>query len=166
MRARTRRLAVLHCLRAPILSLHSYIRVDETWRVSGRDNVFAVGDVAAKPPAQQLGSYAHWEAEFVAAELRRAWRARAPQRRAYVPPPQLVNVSLGPTHGLFLYDGALLLAGWPAAALKWLTQRWFVALLPIPYALMRRLPRLGAHAAGARDAAPAAPAAPPSLNAQ
>jgi NADH dehydrogenase FAD-containing subunit len=121
---------------------HSYVRVDGTWRVAGRANVFAVGDLAAKPPGQQLGSYAHWEAEYVASELKRAWRRAPAAPRAYTPPPQLVNVSLGPRNGLFLYDGVLLLSGAPAAVLKAITQRWFVALLPIPYPLLRHLPRV------------------------
>ena len=119
-----------------------YVRVDERWRVEGRANVYAIGDLASKPPAQQLGSYAHWEAEFVALDIKRAVR-RAPPAR-YVPPPQLVNVSLGPRDGLFFYDGVLLLSGLLAALLKRVTQLWFVALLPIPYMLLRHLPRVGA----------------------
>ena len=118
------------------------MRVDERWRVQGLRDVYAIGDLASKPPAQQLGSYAHWEAEFVARDIRRAAR-RAPPAR-YTPPPQLVNVSLGPRDGLFFYDGALLLSGLVAALLKLATQTWFVALLPIPYVLLRYLPRLGA----------------------
>lgn len=116
--------------------------MDERWRVAGRSDVYAIGDLAAKPPAQQLGSYAHWEAEFVARDIRRAMAGRPPAR--YVAPPQLVNVSLGPSDGLFLYDGVLLLSGLLSALLKRATQLWFVALLPIPYALLRYLPRVGA----------------------
>ncbi len=127
-----------------------YVRVDARWRVAGADRVYAIGDLAAKPPAQALGSYAHWEAEYVARDIRRAWRGAPPAR--YAPPPQLVNVSLGPRRALFFYDGALLLFGWPAAALKALTQAWFVGLLPIPYVVLRWLPRL---AGGAATPAPA-----------
>lgn len=119
-----------------------YVRVDERWRVQGRSDVYAIGDLAAKPPAQQLGSYAHWEAEFVARDIRRAMAGQPPAR--YVAPPQLVNVSLGPSDGLFLYDGVLLLSGLLSALLKRATQLWFVALMPIPYALLRYLPRVGA----------------------
>jgi hypothetical protein len=109
---------------------------------------------------QALGSYAHWEAEYVAAELKRAWRgapADAYTPRAYTPPPALVNISLGPRSGLFLYDGVPLLSGALAAAVKAITQRWFVALLPIPYPLLRHLPRLRARGEDApTEAAPAA----------
>ena len=116
--------------------------MDERWRVVGRTDVYAIGDVASKPPEQQLGSYAHWEAEFVAQDIKRAVRLARPV--PYVPPPQLVNVSLGPHNGMFFYDGVLLLTGVLSAILKRATQLWFVALLPIPYALLRFLPRVGA----------------------
>ena len=129
--------------------------VDACWRVPGRRGVYAVGDVAAKPPAQQLGSFAHWEAEFVAAHLKATWRGRDRAAAApYTPPPQLVNVSLGPRDGVFLYDGAILFTSLPAAALKAATQAWFTRLLPIPYALLRRLPRLLPAAEGAAGEAP------------
>ena len=120
------------------------MRVDERWRVVGRTDVYAIGDLASKPPEQQLGSYAHWEAEFVARDIKRASRQAKPV--PYVPPPQLVNVSLGPHNGLFFYDGVLLLTGLLSAILKRATQIWFVALLPIPYVLLRDLPRVAARA--------------------
>ena len=128
--------------------------MDERWRVEGRADVYAIGDLASKPPAQQLGSYAHWEAEFVARDIRRAVRCAPPAR--YLPPPQLVNVSLGPRDGLFFYDGVLLLSGLLSALLKNITQLWFVALLPIPYVLLRYLPRVGAARAPPKQPLPLA----------
>jgi NADH dehydrogenase FAD-containing subunit len=138
------------CIRGVALDARSYIRVDARWRVVDQPvaNVYAIGDVASKPSAQALGSYAHWEAEYVAADIKRAWRHRRPT--AYVAPPQLVNVSLGPQDGLFSYDGVPLFAGRPAAALKRLTQTWFMRLWPIPYVVLRWLPRVrGSEAASA-----------------
>ena len=90
----------------------------------------------------------------MARDIRRSMR-RAPPAR-YVPPPQLVNVSLGPRDGLFFYDGVLLLSGLLAALLKRITQLWFVALLPIPYVVLRFLPRVGAARAPPPPAVPLA----------
>lgn len=53
-----------------------------------------------------------------------------------------MNVSLGPFDGIFTYDDRILATGIVAAAIKALTEFWFVRLLPIPYALLRLLPRL------------------------
>jgi hypothetical protein len=62
---------------------------------------------------------------------------------------QLVNVSLGPRDGIFLYDGAVLLTGWAAALLKAATEAWFLALAPLPYAALGALPRLRRAGGGA-----------------
>lgn len=54
-----------------------------------------------------------------------------------------MNVSLGPWDGVFTYDDRVLATGIAAALIKAITEFWFVRLLPIPYAVLRLLPRLG-----------------------
>lgn len=69
-----------------------------------------------------------------------------------------MNVSLGPWDGIFTYDDRVLATGLIAAAIKAITEFWFVKLLPIPYAVLRLLPRLRPTTLGGITALPAAAA--------
>ena len=130
---------------------------------SVHDRVFVLGDCADKPPAQYLASFAHWEAEHVAASILAAAGVHRRPPLPYEAPPSLVNLSLGRWDGVFLAcDPAggggcrVLCWGALAALLKSATWWWFLRWLPIPYgafawlrrALVRR-PRRPAAAAPA-----------------
>ena len=120
------------------------IRIDaSTRRVVGSSRVYAVGDVASKPPEHMLASYAHWEAEYVAARIKRKHDAKALARLgAYVPPPRFMAISLGSFDGVVVWGDRVLASGVLAAMFKALVQFWFIRFLPAPYGVMKMLPRM------------------------
>jgi len=107
--------------------------------------VFAVGDVAAKPDAQRLASYAHFEGEYVAKFI--LSDVHQTHLGPYAPPPRMVALSLGPRDGAFVYDTlhVSLFPGFLVPVLKTVIELWFIRLMPMPYAILRLLP--GDHAA-------------------
>ena len=121
-----------------------FVSIDAATRravlVDADAKVFAVGDAAAKPDAQRLASYAHLEGEYVAAAVA-ADAAGAPPPAPYAPPPRLVCLSLGAYDGAFVYDAAVVpLPGRAVPLLKSAIEKWFIRLLPMPYAVLKWLP--------------------------
>lgn len=102
---------------------------------------FAVGDVASKPDAQRLASYAHLEGEYVAHQIIADFHGSSPPA-SYVAPPRLVALSLGPRDGAFVYDSVPFTAvpGFLIPYLKTIIEKWFIRLLPMPYAVLKLLP--------------------------
>lgn len=66
-----------------VLDGGGFVCVDQYLRVTGRTNVFAVGDVAASDPLR--ASARNWGYRVVVANVRRALRTRAPRRRFRAP---------------------------------------------------------------------------------
>ena len=99
--------------------------------------LYAVGDVAGKPDAQRLASYAHFEGEYVAKAI-----LGKDDTPPYVPPPRMVALSLGSRDGAFVYDSVHMtfFPGFLVPVLKTLIELWFIRLLPMPYALLKLLP--------------------------
>ena len=107
---------------------------------AGAPEVFAVGDVAAKPDAQRLASYAHLEGEYVGGALASLATGGGPPA-PYEAPPRLVCLSLGAYDGAFVYDSVVLpVPGFSVPLLKTAIEKWFIRLLPMPYAVLRLLP--------------------------
>ena len=61
---------------------------------------------------------------------------------AYVPPPRIVALALGPDDGVLCYGRFVVLSGRAVPWVKALVERWAVRLWPLPYGLFRRLPAL------------------------
>lgn len=121
------------------------IRIDpSTRRVIGVESrVYAVGDVASKPPEHMLASYAHWEAEYVATRIKYHGNAKALAKLgAYVPPPRLMAISLGSFDGVMVWGDRVVATGIVAAMFKALVQFWFIRFLPAPYGVMKMLPHM------------------------
>ena len=117
-----------------------FVSVDGRYRTSV-DNVWAAGDCVAKDANQYLAAYAHFEGEYVAATVASDIRGRAPPG-AYVPPPRIVALALGPDDGVLCYGRVVVLRGRAVPWVKALVERWVVRLWPLPYELFRRLPAL------------------------
>jgi len=114
-----------------------FVVVDDRGRcaVGDAENVWAAGDCAAKPDAQRLASYAHFEGEYVAGCILAA-AAGSAQPEPYAPPPRLVALSFGPRDGAFAYDAKPVPV--PGALVPWLKtviEHWFIRLLPMPDAV-------------------------------
>ena len=122
------------------LDARGFVRVDDHYRTSLK-NVWAAGDCVAKDANQYLAAYAHFEGEYVAATVASDIRGRAPPG-AYVPPPRIVALSLGPDDGVLCYGRFVVLSGRAVPWVKALVERWAVRLWPLPYELFRRLPAL------------------------
>eukprot|EP01052_Picozoa_sp_SAG31_P041870 SAG31_NODE_6472_length_2004_cov_1.939633_1_plen_181_part_00 len=126
--------------------------------------VYAVGDCVAKPAGRYLASYAHWEAEFVAASLRQAitdkiCREESPlsmstcskrETAKFQAPAQFLAISLGRRDGLLLINGTVVLGGHFTGGLVPLVKAllrvfglgwvWRCGLSPNPYWLFRHWP--------------------------
>ena len=115
--------------------VHSTSTEDES--SEEQPEIYAIGDCAAKPADQYLASYAHWEAEYVAARILRGTVAGP-----YKCPPRLICVSLGPYDGLIIWGDRILCGGFFAALFKLVIEFWFKNFLPAPYSIFRHLPKL------------------------
>ena len=117
-----------------------FVRVDGRYRTSVK-NVWAAGDCVAKDANQYLAAYAHFEGEYVASMVAAEILGRAPPG-AYVAPPRIVALALGPDDGVLCYGRVVVLRGRAVPWVKALVERWVVRLWPLPYELFRRLPAL------------------------
>ena len=117
-----------------------FVRVDGRYRKSVK-NVWAAGDCVAKDAKQYLAAYAHFEGEYVASMVASEILRKAPLG-AYVPPPRIVALSIGPDDGVLCYGRVVVLRGRAVPWVKALVERWAVRLWPLPYELFRRLPAL------------------------
>ena len=117
-----------------------FVRVDGHYRTSIR-NVWAAGDCVAKDAKQYLAAYAHFEGEYVAQMVASEILGSAPPG-AYVPPPRIVALALGPDDGVLCYGRVVVVRGRLVPWVKALVERWVVRLWPLPYALFCRLPAL------------------------
>ena len=117
-----------------------FVRVDGRCRTSVK-NVWAAGDCVAKDAKQYLAAYAHFEGEYVASMVASEILGKAPPG-AYVPPPRIVALALGPDDGVLCYGRFVVLSGRVVPWVKALVERWAVRLWPLPYELFRRLPAL------------------------
>lgn len=112
----------------------------DTRRCTAKARCYAAGDVASKPDAQRLASYAHLEGEFVAHQIIAELSQVAPPR-PYIAPPRFVALSLGPRDGAFIYDSLPFpIPGVLVPWLKLVIENWFIRLLPMPYAILKLLP--------------------------
>ncbi len=100
---------------------------------------YCCGDAAEKDKQERTAANAHAEGEYVANDILRRVRGRAPLP-PYIAPPRLCAISLGKWDGLVVLGRWVALRGWLAAAAKMLIQFYFVHFLPLPYWLMSRLP--------------------------
>ena len=117
-----------------------FVRVDGHYRTS-MDNVWAAGDCVAKSAGEYLAAYAHFEGEYVALMVSSEILGKTPPG-AYVPPPRIVALALGPDDGVLCYGRFVVLRGRAVPWVKALVERWAVRLWPLPYALFCRLPAL------------------------
>ena len=117
-----------------------FVTVDGRYRTSLR-NVWAAGDCVAKDAKQYLAAYAHFEGEYVAQMVASEILGSAPPG-AYVPPPRIVALALGPDDGVLCYGRVVVVRGRLVPWVKALVERWVVRLWPLPYALFCRLPAL------------------------
>ena len=117
-----------------------FVRVDGRYRTS-IGNVWAAGDCVAKDADQYLAAYAHFEGEYVALMVASDILGKTPPG-AYVPPPRIVALALGPDDGVLCYGRFVVLSGRAVPWVKALVERWAVRLWPLPYELFRRLPAL------------------------
>ncbi|KAJ8605440.1 hypothetical protein CTAYLR_003324 [Chrysophaeum taylorii] len=125
-----------------LLDARGFVKIDEGSRRC-TPTIYAVGDVAAKPDAQRLASYAHLEGEYVAHHILSSSSSEGGNNNTapYAPPPRFVALSFGPTNGAFVYDATPLpIPGRAIPYLKALIERWFIRLLPMPYAILKLLP--------------------------
>ena len=117
-----------------------FVRVDGRYRTSVK-NVWAAGDCVAKDAKQYLAAYAHFEGEYVALMVASDILGKAPPG-AYVPPPRIVALALGPDDGVLCYGRFVVVRGRLVPWVKALVERWAVRLWPLPYGLFCRLPAL------------------------
>ena len=117
-----------------------FVRVDDHYRTSMK-NVWAAGDCVAKDADQYLAAYAHFEGEYVALMVASDILGKTPPG-AYVPPPRIVALALGPDDGVLCYGRFVVLSGRAVPWVKALVERWAVRLWPLPYEFFRRLPAL------------------------
>jgi NADH dehydrogenase FAD-containing subunit len=121
------------------MDARGFVERDDSLRCAA-EFVYVVGDAAAKPDAQRLASFAHFEGEYVAHAIIARKRNKA-KPVPYYPPPRMVALSLGPRDGVFVYDGYTIpIPGFLVPLLKAAIEAWFVRLLPMPYALLSILP--------------------------
>lgn len=101
--------------------------------------VYCVGDAAEKDKQERTAANAHAEGEYAAMDILRAVDKRPPME-PFVKPLRLCAISLGRWDGVVVLGKWVALRGWLAAIAKALIQIYFVNFLPLPYAVMRRMP--------------------------
>ena len=148
------------------LSKQGFIERDpKNLQIIGFEHIYAVGDCAMKPAEQFLASFAHFEAEYVCKRILIQERQKSNKSQLtssstsngpeYTVPPRFMAISLGPWNGLFMWGDFVLLKGVLAATVKLLVELWFSNFMPMPYAILRLLPKLerrrGGTSSGGND---------------
>jgi selenide, water dikinase len=107
------------------LSRHGFIEVDDTLRVPGEQDIFAVGDVAAFLPRSlpKSGVYAVRQGPVLADNIRRL--ATGERLRGYAPQREtLYLVSTGERHAIGTRNGFVVEGDWVWRFKDWLDRRW------------------------------------------